>query len=68
MVKEKDPLKELKRIEREFKELERRQREENRIMAAELADRLRRGLTGEDAVRHWNDWMLLHDLPHLVID
>lgn len=68
MVKEKDPLKELKRIERELKELERRQREENRIMAAELADRQRRGLTGDDAVRHWNDWMLLHDLPHLVID
>lgn len=68
MVKEKDPLKELKRIERELKELERRQREENRIMAAELVDRQRRGLTGDDAVKHWNDWMLLHALPHLVIE
>ncbi len=68
MVKTKDPLSELRRIERELKELERRQREENRIMAAELVDRQRRGLTGEDAVMHWNDWMLLHDLPHLVID
>lgn len=68
MVKKKDPLSELRRIERDLKELERRQREENRIMAAELADRQRRGLTGEDAVRHWNDWMMLHALPHLVID
>lgn len=68
MVKEKDPLNELRRIERALKELERRQREEHRIMAAELADRQRRGLTGEDAVRHWNDWMLLHALPHLVIE
>lgn len=68
MVKEKDPLKELKRIERELKELERRQREENRIMAAELADRLRLGLTGDEAVKHFNDWMMLHGLGHLVVD
>lgn len=68
MAKEKDPLSELRRIERDLKELGRRMREENRIMAAELADRLRLGLTGYEAVKHFNDWMMLHGLGHLVVD
>lgn len=68
MAKEKDVLIELRRIERELKELGRRQREENRIMSAELADRLRLGLTGDEAVKHFNDWMMLHGLGYLVVD
>ena len=66
--KEKNPLDECKRIERELRELGRQLREEHRVAAAELSDRLRLGLTGEDAVRHYNDWMMLHGLPHLVVD
>jgi hypothetical protein len=68
MSKKKDLLAELKRIERDMKELGRKLREEHRICQAELVDRLRLGLSGEDAIRHYNDWMLLHDLPHLVIE
>lgn len=68
MAKEKNPLSELRRIERDLKELGRRQREENRIMAAELTDRLRLGLTGDEAVKHFNDWMMLHGLGHLVVE
>lgn len=68
MAKEKDPLSELRRIERDLKELGRRMREENRIMAAELTDRLRLGLTGDEAVKHFNDWMMLHGLGHLVVE
>lgn len=64
----KNPLDECKRIEREVRELGRQLREEHRVAAAELADRLRLGLTGEDAVRHYNDWMMLHGLSHLVVD
>jgi len=66
--KTKNPLDELKRIERDVRELGRRMREENRIMAAEQADRLRLGITGDAAVQHFNDWMMLHGLPHLVVD
>lgn len=68
MTKKKDPLAELKRIERDIKELGRQIREENRICAAELCERQRLGLQGEDAIRHFNDWMMLHGLRHLVVD
>lgn len=68
MSKKKEPLAELKSIERDMKELGRNLREEHRICQAELVDRLRLGLSGEDAIRHYNDWMMLHDLPHLVIE
>lgn len=68
MTKKKDPLAELKRLERDIKELGRQIREENRICAAELCDRQRLGPQGEDAIRHFNDWMLLHGLRYLVVD
>ena len=68
MTKKKDPLSVHKKIERDLKELGRQIREENRICAAELCDRQRLGLQGEDAIRHFNDWMLLHGLRHLVVD
>ena len=68
MTKKKDPLAELKRIDRDMKELGRKIREEERTCQAELVDRLRLRLSGEDAIKHHNDWMMLHDLPHLVIE
>lgn len=66
--KEKDSLAELRCMKREMKELGRQLREEYRVCAAEMADRLRLGLTGEEAIKHYNDWMLLHGLGHLVVD
>lgn len=68
MSKKRDPLAELKRLERELKELSRKMHEEERIIAAELHERLRLGLQGDDAVNHFNDWMMLHNLTHLVIE
>lgn len=64
----KDPLQELRRVEKALKELGRELREELRVSAAEMADRQRLGLTGEEAIRHYNDWMMLHGLGHLVVD
>lgn len=64
----KDPLQELRRLEKALKELGRELREEHRVSAAEMADRQRLGLTGEEAIRHYNDWMMLHGLRHLVVD
>lgn len=63
-----DVIQELRRIEREIKELGRQLREEHRICAAEMAERERIGLTGLEAVEHYNDWMMLHGLKHLVVD
>lgn len=66
--KDVDVLQELCRLERAQKELGRQLREEHRVMAAELADRQRLGLAGEEAVKHFNDWMMLHGLGHLVVE
>lgn len=63
-----DVAKELKRIERAMYELTRKFREELRILAAEQADRERKGLTGDAAVEHYNDWMMLHGLSHLCVE
>ena len=64
----KNPLDKCKRIERELRELGLQLRDEHRVAAAELADRLRLGLTGDDAIRHYNDWMMLHGLGHLCVE
>lgn len=64
----KDPLTELRRIERRMYEMERQMRHEHWVCAAELADRLRKGLTGDEAVKHYNDWMTLHGLSYLTVD
>lgn len=32
-------------------------REEERVYAAELEDRLAKGITGDAAVKHYNEWM-----------
>lgn len=63
-----DVAKELKRIERAMNELSRQLREEHRIAAAEMADRQRKWLTGDAAVEHYNDWMMLHGLSHLCVE
>lgn len=68
MARPKSKLTELKKLERQVKELGRQIREENRICAVEFCDRQRLGLQGEDAIRHFNDWMMLHGLRHMVVD
>jgi len=66
--KEKDPLTELRRIERRMYNLERQMRQENWVCAAEQADRLRKGLTGDEAIQHFNDWMTLHGMSYLTVE
>lgn len=60
--------KRLRALEEAQLELSRKMREEEMIQAAELRDRLALGLTGAQAVDHYNDWMMLHGLSHLVIN
>ena len=37
------------------------------LWAEELADRKRQGLTGDAAVKHYNDWMDRHGMSHLKV-
>lgn len=41
---------------------------ETLVSKLELEDRLRLNLKGEDAISHYNEWMLKYNLPHLIID
>ena len=41
--------------------------DEERVWAEELADRKRQGLTGDAAVKHYNDWMDRHGMSHLKV-
>lgn len=59
--------KRLRELEKAQLELSRKMREEGMIQAAELRDRLALGLTGAQAIDHYNDWMMLHGLSYLVI-
>jgi hypothetical protein len=40
-------------------------REEERVYAAELKDRLAKGITGDAAVKHYNEWMDKAGMSHL---
>lgn len=60
-------LNELANIVRRMNELNRTLNEEEKVCRAELADRRRLGLHGDAAIRHYNDWMLAHDMLHLMV-
>ena len=40
-------------------------REEESVYAAELDDRLAKGITGDAAVQHYNEWMDKAGMSHL---
>lgn len=40
---------------------------ESAVYRAELNHRLSLGLTGDDAIKHYNDWMIGCGLPHLCV-
>ena len=53
----KDILKELEDIAEKLDTINSQMNDEERVWAEELADRKRQGLTGDAAVKHYNDWM-----------
>ena len=61
----KDILKELEDIAEKFDTINTQMNDEARVWAEELADRKRQGLTGDAAIKHYNDWMDLHGMRHL---
>ena len=41
---------------------------EEKVWAEELAARKRKGLTGDAAITHYNEWMDCHGMGHLLIN
>ncbi len=52
-----DILTQLQQISNQLDCIGRDMREEERVYAAELEDRLAKGITGDAAVKHYNEWM-----------
>ena len=42
-------------------------RNEATVARQELADRQRRGLTGDAAIAHYNEWMQRYGIEHLMV-
>lgn len=64
---EKDPIETLTEINNRLEGIHRDLISEEKVMAAELAERKRQGLTGDAAVKHYNDWMDRHGMGHLKV-
>ena len=63
----KDALKKLEDITDKFDALNDQMNDEERVWAEELAERRRQGLTGDAAVKHYNEWMDRHGMGHLKV-
>lgn len=64
---EKDTLSTLQDISDRLEDIHRDLIAEEKVMAAELAERKRQGLTGDAAVKHYNNWMDRHGMGHLKV-
>lgn len=53
-----DVLSKLKKIYGNLDQIGRDMDYEGKVWKAELEDRLAKGLTGNDAIRHYNEWMV----------
>lgn len=60
-----DILTQLQQISNQLDCIGRNMREEERVYAAELEDRLAKGITGDAAVKHYNEWMDKAGMPYL---
>jgi hypothetical protein len=60
-----DILTQLQQISNQLDCIGRDMREEERVYAAELKDRLAKGITGDAAVKHYNEWMDKAGMSHL---
>lgn len=68
MKTRKDPLSKLERIANEMDNIGNDLRKYERVWAAEQADREAKGLTGDAAIEHYNQWMLDAGMPECVVN
>ena len=57
----------LRRISDGMEELGNTMRREEHVYKAELADRLEKGLQGDAAIGHYNEWMEKAGMKHLMV-
>lgn len=60
-----DILTQLQRISDNLEETGKDLRDMEKVWAAELKDRLAKGITGDAAVQHYNEWMDKAGMSHL---
>ena len=60
-----DILTQLQRISDNLEQTGKDLRDMEKVWAAELKDSLAKGITGDAAVRHYNEWMIKAGMSHL---
>lgn len=60
--------KELKSILVRLNTISDQMRREQIVYRAELNDRLAKGLTGDEAIRHYNEWMINFNMDYLCVN
>ena len=54
-------------IEAQGRSMGMQMRKEATVARQELADRQRKGLTGDAAIAHYNEWMQRYGMEHLMV-
>jgi hypothetical protein len=54
-------------IEAESRSMGMQMRKEAAVARQELADRQRKGLSGDAAITHYNEWMQRYGMEHLMV-
>jgi hypothetical protein len=54
-------------IESKSRSMGMQMRKEAAVARQELADRQRKGLTGDAAIAHYNEWMQQYGMEHLMV-
>ncbi len=54
-------------IEAKARSMGMQMRKEATVARRELADRQRKGLTGDAAIAHYNEWMQRYGMEHLMV-
>lgn len=54
-------------IEEKIIDIGRQIRLENKVCSMELQDRLEKGLEGDAAIKHYNEWMKRYHMEHLMV-
>jgi hypothetical protein len=54
-------------IETQSRSMGMQMRKEAAVARQELADRQRKGLTGDAAIAHYNEWMQRYGMEHLMV-
>lgn len=60
-------LSKLADIERRMNNIGQEMKREHQVYMQEQNERMRLGLTGDDAVRHYNEWMEREGMGHLKV-